>query len=96
MAAYGPAIDRIVYLLTGGGRVASPATISGGESAIYSYSLAIVTRLSNGTYAVKRHADNSATTNRHIRAAHSAMKEIGFFAICEDRSNTIYHARTLV
>ena len=67
MAAYGPACDRIRYLIGMSNRAKySPATISGGADAVYSYRLKIGEKR-NGIWRV--HPPTSTpTTNRHIRA----------------------------
>ena len=85
MAAYGPAINRIKYLITGktyknrwhrSPRNATPATISGGPESIYSYQLRIAWK--DGDDWLVTNERNSPTTNRHIAAAHMAMPELGY------------------
>jgi hypothetical protein len=87
MAAYGPAVNRIKYLITGEytkssgngsqGNAHSPATISGGPDAIYSYRLKIAWKDESGDWIIHPD-DNSPTTNRHIRAARMALEELGY------------------
>jgi hypothetical protein len=87
MAAYGPAVNRIKYLITGEytkssgngsqGNAHSPATISGGPESIYSYRLKIAWKDESGDWIIHPD-DNSPTTNRHIRAARMALEELGY------------------
>ena len=82
MAAYGPAVDRVKYLITGctygpRERNTSPATISGGPESIYSYRLRIAWKVEDNAWLV-REPDSTPTTNRHIRAAGMALDELGF------------------
>jgi hypothetical protein len=77
MAAYGPAIKRVNYLLGFSTNAqASPATISGSPVAIFSYDLCIVDKVLEG-YRVHP-ANSSVTTNRHIRAAAMALRANGY------------------
>lgn len=79
MAEQRNATDRIKFLLTGGDYRATPDTISklpisGG---VCSYRMPIILgeggrRFVTGEFGVSR------TTDRHIRAAHQALKELGY------------------
>lgn len=79
MAAMEPAVKRIKYLLTGGDYQATPMTIQrkGEPITIRSYDMPIILgaggeRYVTGEFGVSR------TTDRHIRAAHAALKELGY------------------
>lgn len=76
MAAVKPAVQRIKYLLTGGEYRATPDTISSGYAGIMSYAMPIVTGGGGVRYVTNE--SSTATTNRHIRAAHQAMVELGY------------------
>jgi hypothetical protein len=88
MAAYGPAVNRIKYLITGEytkssgngsqGNAHSPATISGGPDAIYSYRLRIAWTDDGGATWTVLPAESTPTTNRHIRAVGMAMEDLGY------------------
>jgi hypothetical protein len=80
MASYGPAVNRIKYLINGrhSGYQATPATISGGPESIYSYRLRIAWK--DGDDWTVHESNSTPTTNRHIRACHMAMEELGFTA----------------
>lgn len=79
MAAIEPAVKRIKYLLTGGDYQATPNTIDRlpASGAICSYRMPIILgaggeRYVSGEFGVSR------TTDRHIRAAHQALQELGY------------------
>lgn len=77
MAEQRNATDRIKFLLTGGGYRATPATINAGRESINSYAMPIIIgwqgkRYVTGEFGVSR------TTDRHIRAAHQALQELGY------------------
>ena len=89
MAALSPAVRRIRYRITGtypysdcreweAGSPNSPATISGGPHEIRSYALPIAWK--DGDEWIVTNEQNSPTTNRHIRAAHMALAELGYVA----------------
>jgi hypothetical protein len=77
MAALKPATKRIKYLLTGGDYQASPTTITKGFAAIRSYEMNIILG-ENGLRYVTGEFGVSPTTDRHIRAAHQALQELGY------------------
>jgi hypothetical protein len=80
MASTESAIDRILYII---GRSdtyqATPNTITGNPTEVYSYGLRIAHKTPIGWYvipyedAVKPNGDKSVTTARHIRAAWEAL-----------------------
>jgi hypothetical protein len=93
MAAYGPAVNRIKYLITGEHQLPSspwlkdngtksPATISGGPDAIYSYRLKIAWKFGENNWTV-RPSDSTPTTNRHIQAVRFALEELGYHCSVE-------------
>lgn len=93
MAALGPAERRIRYLITGSypyaecrgwekGSPQSPSTISGSSSEIRSYAMPIAWR--DGEDWIVTNEWSSATTNRHIRAAHDAMEAMGYVKVAEE------------
>jgi hypothetical protein len=53
---------------------ATPTTLSGGRDMLYSYRMPIAWRQENGDYLVTNER-NSSTTNRHIHAVHSVMRD---------------------
>lgn len=89
MAAYGPAIKRCKYIITGDKkhRQQTPGTISGyrarayrlagiGQGSISSYQKCIGMEQPDGSWKVNT-ARDSPTTNRHIRALCMALGELG-------------------
>lgn len=76
MASYEGAMDRICYLLGIGEYRASPATINGGPTSVYSYRMIIGYEIEPGLWWVHP-TDSSATTNRHIRALRMVLIRAG-------------------
>jgi len=73
MASYAPAVARIRSLVDPAAtRQYSPNTINGSATMIRSYALTIAA-MDGDDWLVKTDADNSVTTNRHIRACHMAI-----------------------
>lgn len=82
MAEQRNATDRIKFLLTGGDYRATPDTISKGPDVtglvcIRSYQMNILLG-SKGKRYVSGEFGVSRTTDRHIRAAHQALQELGY------------------
>lgn len=94
MASYGPAIDRLAFVLDLSHISSySPATISGTADpdsyaiVAKSYALPIAYSYRNpdglAALEVKTHADSSVTTNRHIRAAHMVASRYGYRRVAD-------------
>lgn len=84
MAAIQPAVDRIKYLITKDTSNqtpyrGTPNTITGDATQIWSYGLKIAER-TNGNWSITT-VRSSPTTNRHIRAAHMALRDLDYTVV---------------
>lgn len=92
MAAYGPAVARIKYLLDRGPYQATPNTLSGSPDSrtVYSYRLPILSEHADGFKVLSIDTPQSPTTRRHIRAAHFALHELGYLETFATGSFSLY------
>ena len=97
MARTQDAVDRINYLMGfDTTRRSTPKTITGDQNAILSYGLTIIERVTtplNDDIYMVHPRDNSATTNRHITAARSALMSQGFTVLRVDSAGFEFFTR---